>query len=219
MTIASEITRLQSAKSSIATSIWNKWVTVPAATKLDWYSALIDQIKIIEDTPIEVTWAQLYWGVYTVWDYQDIGWIDGVVSYATDDLVLIWYMGNRQTYDNYDQKDCHFLRWKKWVSSRKEYGQSIGTGTLYTFRNWGLYLTKESDDSYLFTANAYYITDGSSNRPYYCVIRYTVSTDTFTYVAGWSWESYPTQNNMNLYTSSYEASWHSRVALFTLRNT
>lgn len=46
MTIASEIIRLQNAKSSIATSIWNKWVTVPAATKLDWYPALIDQIDV-----------------------------------------------------------------------------------------------------------------------------------------------------------------------------
>lgn len=45
MSIASEITRLQNAKASIKTSIENKGVTVPAATKLDGYSALIDSIQ------------------------------------------------------------------------------------------------------------------------------------------------------------------------------
>ncbi len=44
MSIASEITRLQNAKSSIKTSIESKGVTVPSATKLDGYAALIDTI-------------------------------------------------------------------------------------------------------------------------------------------------------------------------------
>ena len=44
MSIATEITRLQNAKASIKTSIENKGVTVPSATKLDGYSALIDAI-------------------------------------------------------------------------------------------------------------------------------------------------------------------------------
>lgn len=45
MSIASEITRLQNAKASIKTSIENKGVVVPSATKLDGYSTLIDQIS------------------------------------------------------------------------------------------------------------------------------------------------------------------------------
>lgn len=45
MSIASEITRLQNAKSALATSIGNKGVTVPTSTKLDGYSALVDQIQ------------------------------------------------------------------------------------------------------------------------------------------------------------------------------
>ena len=45
MSIASEITRLQQAKSDLATSIENKGVTVPAATTLDGYAALVDQIQ------------------------------------------------------------------------------------------------------------------------------------------------------------------------------
>ncbi len=45
MTVASEITRLQNAKSSIRTSIQNKWVTVPSSAKLDTYSWYVDQIQ------------------------------------------------------------------------------------------------------------------------------------------------------------------------------
>lgn len=45
MSIASELSRLQQAKSDLATSITNKGVTVPAATTLDGYAALVDQIQ------------------------------------------------------------------------------------------------------------------------------------------------------------------------------
>lgn len=45
MSIATEITRLQNAKSALATSIEGKGVTVPAATKLDGYAALVDSIQ------------------------------------------------------------------------------------------------------------------------------------------------------------------------------
>lgn len=44
MTIASEITRLQWAKSDIKTSIEGKWISVPSNAKLDSYSGYIDQI-------------------------------------------------------------------------------------------------------------------------------------------------------------------------------
>lgn len=44
MSIASEITRLQNAKSSIKTSIEGKGVTVPSSTTLDGYAALITSI-------------------------------------------------------------------------------------------------------------------------------------------------------------------------------
>ena len=45
MSIATEITRLQTAKSDLKTSIENKGVTVPSATTLDGYAALVDQIS------------------------------------------------------------------------------------------------------------------------------------------------------------------------------
>lgn len=43
-TIAEELTRIQNAKAALATSIAAKGVEVPAATKIDGYSALVDQI-------------------------------------------------------------------------------------------------------------------------------------------------------------------------------
>lgn len=45
MSIAGEITRLQTAKSDLATSIANKGVTVPASATLDDYAALVDSIQ------------------------------------------------------------------------------------------------------------------------------------------------------------------------------
>lgn len=44
MSIASEITRLDSAKSALAVSIAAKGVTVPSTTKIDGYAALVDTI-------------------------------------------------------------------------------------------------------------------------------------------------------------------------------
>lgn len=45
MSVASEITRLQNAKSALATSIENKGVTVPSDATLDDFSALVDAIE------------------------------------------------------------------------------------------------------------------------------------------------------------------------------
>lgn len=45
MSVNSEIERLQNAKSALKTSIEGKGVSVPAATKLDGYSALVDSIE------------------------------------------------------------------------------------------------------------------------------------------------------------------------------
>lgn len=56
MTIASEIERLQTAKTNIATSIGNKWVTVSSSAKLSDYPALIDQIQTGSEWVIGYMW-------------------------------------------------------------------------------------------------------------------------------------------------------------------
>ena len=45
LSISSDLTRIQNAKSSLATSITNKGVTVPPGTKIDGFAALVDQIS------------------------------------------------------------------------------------------------------------------------------------------------------------------------------
>lgn len=224
MTIASEITRLQWAKADIKTAIQGKWVTVPASAKLDTYDDYISQIKTIDDSPIGVAWTVTYWGLYGVGRYQDIWWLDWCVSYAVWDVVLIWYVGNRQTSDNYDQKDVHFVRRKEW-QPRKEWGADMWAGTSYSFYNEWIYLTKEDNwASYLLTAFARYSTSGTNDWRYRGQIRYTVATDTFTALAVEDSSSInnpwpiPTDDDMWLYTAWSETSNRSRAALFTLVN-
>lgn len=92
MTIASQITRLQWAKSSIKTSIQNKWVTVPNNAKIDTYASYIDQI--------EYWWAAgiignkvLRAGTYYVWKNQTISSQVHWLSYITWDymFLLSWF--------------------------------------------------------------------------------------------------------------------------------
>lgn len=61
MSIASELSRLLQAKSDLATSIAAKGVTVPAATTIDGYAALVDQIQQGETLPqnaVEIEYLQ-----------------------------------------------------------------------------------------------------------------------------------------------------------------
>lgn len=58
MTIASEISRLQTAKANIKTAVWNKWVTVPDSAKLDTYNTYINNIDV---------WDKVYYS----WYYTD----------------------------------------------------------------------------------------------------------------------------------------------------
>lgn len=61
MSIASEIERLQNAKSALKTAIEGKGVSVPASTKLDGYSALVDSIEQGGGGTDDDNW----YGVYT----------------------------------------------------------------------------------------------------------------------------------------------------------
>ena len=45
MSIQTELNRLQNAKSSLKNAIQNKGVSVPSATTLDGYAALVQQIE------------------------------------------------------------------------------------------------------------------------------------------------------------------------------
>ena len=63
MSIATEITRLQNAKSALKSAIENKGVTVPSSTKLDGYSSLVRNIPTGgggEGTEIELDTPMIY---------------------------------------------------------------------------------------------------------------------------------------------------------------
>ena len=81
MSIASEITRLQGAKSDLKTSIEGKGVTVPSATKIDGYAALVDQIQTgggggHTGTVDTVGLQALGWDSYDIQWLQDHVWWD-----------------------------------------------------------------------------------------------------------------------------------------------
>lgn len=102
MSIASEISRLQQAKSDLATSIENKGVTVPAATTLDGYAALVDQIQQGGGSlpyDAEVEWIGVRQGAWTeLSDYVPTGLgisVDMVVtfiSYPSTSNYAVWFM-------------------------------------------------------------------------------------------------------------------------------
>lgn len=102
MSVADEILRIQQAKSDLATSIANKGVTVPAATTIDGYAALVDQIQQ-GGTPVlpydaEVEWIGVRQGAWTALsDYVPTGLgisVDMVATflgYPTTSANAIWF--------------------------------------------------------------------------------------------------------------------------------
>lgn len=90
MTIASEITRLNNAKSDIKTAIENKWVTVPSTDKIDCYASCIDSIQSWNNTPfvdLLVVWGWWgWWGTYgsSWWWWWWGGWVIEKTKYILE---------------------------------------------------------------------------------------------------------------------------------------
>lgn len=113
MTIASEITRLQWAKSSARTSIINKGVSVPASAKLDTYHNYIDQIS--------TGWAfmdslSLAWRFF---DGRDLSpRIDGYVSWNTNSA---YYWASIITLESSSSEEYYLTCFKKVSWSDMQY--------------------------------------------------------------------------------------------------
>lgn len=90
MSVADEILRIQQAKSDLAASIENKGVTVPAATTLDGYAALVDQIQQ-SGTPVLPYDAKIEYIQSSGTQYIDIG-ITGN-SYLEYEVKYLWSSG------------------------------------------------------------------------------------------------------------------------------
>lgn len=106
MSIASEIARLQQAKADLKAAIEAKGVTVPAATTIDGYAALVDQIQQGGGTlPYD---AEVEWLGGDAASYIDTGIkASGIlhikiylVDYFTSGMLGGWPFGGRNAYNN-----------------------------------------------------------------------------------------------------------------------
>ena len=94
MSIATEITRLQTAKSNLKTSIENKGVTVPSATLIDGYASLVDQISGGGSPNIQALSVTTN-GTYTATDDVD-GYSPVTVSVSGSNLVTGTFTGTTE---------------------------------------------------------------------------------------------------------------------------
>ena len=105
MSVADEILRLQQAKSDLATSIENKGVTVPAATTLDGYAALVDQIQTGSTLPYD---AEVEYLQSSGTQYINTGIRSSnnvfiklyVYDYFNSSHLGFWVFGGRNGYNN-----------------------------------------------------------------------------------------------------------------------
>ena len=118
MSIASEITRLQNAKSALKTAIEGKGVSVPASTKLDGYSALVDSIEQGGGTDddnwymiVGDNYSEDYEGHFKVYfhpDYDSSRWMiygsAGDIS-SYDKYIWFEYKGENYYVDNLNNGD------------------------------------------------------------------------------------------------------------------
>lgn len=129
MSIASEITRLQQAKSDLATSIANKGVTVPSTTTLDGYAALVDQIQTGGSPPIDV--AKIEYLESTGTQYIQLACnVSAGTYFAAGGVIIPIYTSAQQDYtvfgaNPYDQFNAAFYS-KNNTTNRITYFSLIG---------------------------------------------------------------------------------------------
>lgn len=209
MTVASEITRLQTAKANIKTSIENKWVTVPANATLDSYSWYIDQIEKWDPRGDFLVTTILRTPVVTHVNKSDgVSFFGADMTYVDDDVMILtkpWM------YDDYSSTsastmtvyiNAYVLDWTSLdftVWSINVWG--YGTNWSLTYGSYHLY--KDGDDIHFKICYEWYWS--SSSYPTLDLV-YNKTNKTFTKVT-WSASSrnaLPNTGNMWLYTASWE---------------
>lgn len=102
MSIATEISRLQSAKADIKTAIEGKGVTVPSSTKLDGYASLIDMIQGGDGLTNEVKQALLNMAqnlAYTTPNAQELYDALFQAFYPVTSISAVFNQGSNVIYD------------------------------------------------------------------------------------------------------------------------
>lgn len=186
MTIASEITRLQWAKSDARTSIINKGVDVPASAKLDTYHNYIDLIETTWATWL-LSWA---WLMYHRWGSEsnpcNISWY---YSWVEDDKLYWLLVGNQGV-----KTSSTIYYWGVWVRhvpwSSTEYISDL---------SWQSYARHTSARGWYFIKNttAWIVrgyclepADYTSNWVYTYQIEYNYKNNTIDTTLYSTWESY-----------------------------
>lgn len=119
MTVASEITRLQTAKADARTSIINKWVDVPANATLDTYHTYIDMI-------------QQGWELGSVIEYIRDKW------YVQLNMKKEEYRTYHNNYDwNISVPNARVFNWWTVLAYTVDYQHNSAWGMNYEARAWG----------------------------------------------------------------------------------
>ena len=192
MSIATEITRLQTAKSNLKTSIENKGVTVPSSTTLDGYAALVDQISVGGGSGLEYET-----GTYT--PTSDVS--KPTINFAnTHDKTPLFVMfvdctGTYNSVSDTNHTFCYFdynLAFGSETfpsSSTYEYGMASGryrSTNASTFSTTSYYMTKPSSDTGSGSNSypRYFVNEGWFN-PRTVSSRYWRSGRTYKWIAVW----------------------------------
>ena len=130
MTIASEISRLQTAKSNIKSSIEGKWVTVPNDAKLDSYPTYINQIMgwwVFSGVKLynnEVTWYDARpncWWVISFEEWWNLYWCCWAIQekWSSNDAYCCFYTFRKiWTWDiDYTYNRWDYYNWYYWSNN------------------------------------------------------------------------------------------------------
>ena len=164
MTVASEITRLQNAKSSIRNSIQNKWVSVPADAKLDLYAQYIDQIQAWEDEVM----AYLGWVLSINWGMIYVNSRDRAYDRYSDFTNIDWnylYMIKPYELSDYSSSWASVISTKCYCMALAKWWTSTINADL-NLHDWGWYTS---------TSMHYYYMWGNVFRFYWATWEYTDS--------------------------------------------
>lgn len=168
MSVADEILRLQQAKSDLATSITNKGVTVPAATTIDGYSALVDQIQQ-GGTPILPYDAKVEYLQSSGTQYIDIGIIgNALLEY---EVKYLWISGDYKYVLGAQESDSvnrFSLMTGTWSSRRIYYNNGNSSNEKYYT------LTAAEQASPVVSRKVYYdIFQNITRKGYFSAVTYT----------------------------------------------
>lgn len=148
MTIASEINRLQIAKSCLKSSIESKWVSVPSDLTLDGYYACVDAIqtwpKILKFLVVWWGWGWWAWSMRTNygywwgwwwWGWWEIKTCDSFSTYCKTFSITVWAGWNWAT-------SCEWAWWWGgnssigWVATARWWWGGKGSGSCAKPWDW-----------------------------------------------------------------------------------